>query len=109
MPLKRAPITAGGIGAAETITETDPGKYWPSTIVVDTDGNVYGTGGAGWGPDYASAIYKIAADGTESVVYDLGIESNWGLEFHGEYLYCATQDDGRVLKFYMFGAIGAGR
>ena len=109
MPLYKAPITADGVGAAELITETEEGKYWPSTIVVDADGNVYGTGGAGWGPEYSSAIYKIAPDGTESIVYDLGIDSTWGLEFREGYLYVAMQDDGRVLKFYMFGAVGAGR
>jgi len=108
MPLQRAPITAEGVGAVETILEAEEGKYWPSTIVVDTDGNVYGAGGNNWGSDHATSIYKITPDGTESVVYDLGV-SLWGLEFRGEYIYVTTDEDGRVLRCYMNGAIGAGR
>jgi len=104
----KAPLTAGGIGTIETILEVDPGNYWPSTIVVDTDGNIYGTGG-GWGNANPSSIWKIAADGTESIVYELGLENGWGLEFHGEYIYVATQYEGTVLKCYMNGAVGAAR
>jgi len=104
----KAPLTAGGIGAIETILELGHGTYWPNSIVVDTDGNIYGTGG-GWDNANPTSIYKVATDGTESIVYDLGVENCWGLEFHGEYIYVATQDDGRVLKCYMGGAIGAGR
>jgi len=107
--LNKAPLTADGIGAIETILEHEQGKYWPSSIVVDTDGNVYGTGGGHWGNPNSASIYKIAPDGTESVVYNLGIESSWGLEFHGGYIYVATQEDGRILKCYMTGAIEAGR
>ena len=106
--LQKAPITAEGIGSSETILEHEEGKYWPSTIVVDTDGNVYGAGGYNWGNDHATSIYKITPDGTESVVYELGV-SLWGLEFHEEYIYVTTDEDGRVLRCYMNGAIGAGR
>lgn len=104
----KAPLTADGIGAIETILELEHGKYWPNSIVVDTDGNIYGTGG-GWGNANPTSLYKIAPDGTESIVYELGIENCWGLEFRGEYIYVATQEDGRVLKCYMGGAVGAGR
>jgi len=104
----KAPLTADGIGAIETILELEPGNYWPNSIVVDTDGNIYGTGG-GWDNANPSSIWKIAPDGTESVVYELGIDSCWGLEFHGEYIYVATQYEGTVLKCYMNGAVGAGR
>ena len=106
--LNKAPITADGIGPIETILEHEAFKYWPSSIVVDTDGNVYGTGGQ-WDNLNPSSLYKIAPDGTESVVFDLGVENCWGLEFHGEYIYVATQEDGRILKCYMNGAVGAGR
>ena len=108
MLLQKAPITAEGVGAIETILEAEEGKYWPSTIVVDTDGNVYGAGGNNWGSDHPTSIYKVAPDGTESVVYDLGV-SLWGLEFRGEYIYVTTDEDGRVLRCYMGGAVGAGR
>lgn len=106
--LNKAPLTAEGIGAVETILTHDEGKYWPSTIVVDTDGNVYGAGGNNWGSDHPTSIYKVAPDGTESVVYELGV-SLWGLEFRGEYIYVTTDEDGRVLRCYMNGAVGAGR
>jgi len=108
MLLQKAPITAEGVGAIETILEAEEGKYWPSTIVVDSDGNVYGAGGNNWGSDHPTSIYKVAPDGTESVAYELGV-SLWGLEFRGEYIYVTTDEDGRVLKCYMNGAIGAGR
>jgi len=108
MLLQKALITAEGVGAIETILEAEEGKYWPSTIVVDTDGNVYGAGGNNWGSEHATSIYKVAPDGTESVVYDLGV-SLWGLEFRGEYIYVTTDEDGRVLRCYMGGAMGAGR
>ena len=106
--LHKAPLTADGIGEIETIMEHEHCKYWPNSIVVDTDGNVYGTGG-GWGNDNPASLYKVAPDGTESIVYELGIENCWGLEFRGEYIYVATQEDGRVLRCYMGGAVGAGR
>jgi sugar lactone lactonase YvrE len=105
--LYKAPITADGLGELELIAEIEEGKYWNSTIVVDTDGNVYGTGGAQNGSPNASNIYKIAPDGTESIVYTLDVEDPWGLEFHGEYLYVSTQWDGRILKLWMLGAVGA--
>ena len=105
--LYKAPITNDGIGAIELIVEPE-GDYWSNSIVVDTDGNVYGTGGAEHGSPNASNIYKIAPDGTESIVYSLDAESPWGLEFHGEYLYVTIQNDGRILQLYMAGAVGAG-
>jgi len=50
--VNKAQITPDGLGATEKILEHDHGKYWPSSIVVDTDGNVYGHGSSFGFPAY---------------------------------------------------------
>ncbi|HEX3664819.1 MAG TPA: choice-of-anchor tandem repeat GloVer-containing protein [Rhizomicrobium sp.] len=77
------------------------GAFPQGGLIADNAGNYYGVTGAG-GPDNAGTVYKLASDGTESIVYAFlggsdgnGPTGNLALDSNGN-LYGATNQGGNL-------------
>ena len=94
--LKRAPLTADGIGTVELLWESDNPDYFATGLSVDSEGAVYL--GGGWDQ---FTLDRINADGSFEQVETLPTDNFKFSAFWGQDLYLTTQHEGLIYKVYV--------